>query len=184
VDSAALFRLPGGITRAVLLEEMQDVDIAIARRPCFRTTCNPRGRYLSLQLRASCCRSRYRGPGNPGGRRRLRRLREAFSARLKHSVSRQPKPSIIINVTVINATSSRTNATGLSQCGARTLAWPTAKAGQWLGSLAGIYPLRCAAAKRAGEPAPGNPPPEIRALPQMLSPELSTWSEEHYSPPR
>ena len=82
-----------GVTRAVLLEEMQDLDIAIGEKTLFPDDLkSAREIFITSTTRELLPAAAIEGVEIQGGRAVCDRLREAFSARVKHSVSRHPKP--------------------------------------------------------------------------------------------
>jgi len=83
----------GGVTRAVLLEEIQDLDIAIGEKTLFPDELrSAREIFITSTTRELLPAAVIEGMDIQAGRAVCDRLREAFSARVKHSVSRHPKP--------------------------------------------------------------------------------------------
>ncbi|MDP9114785.1 MAG: aminotransferase class IV, partial [Acidobacteriota bacterium] len=82
-----------GVTRAVLLEEMQDGDIAIGEKTLFPDDLkSAREIFITSTTRELLPAAAIEGWEIQGGRVVCDRLREAFSERVKHSASRHPKP--------------------------------------------------------------------------------------------
>ena len=82
-----------GVTRAVLLEEMQDLDVAVGEKTLFPEELrSAREIFITSTTRELLPAAAIEGLEIQGGRAVCDRLREAFSARVKHSVSRYPKP--------------------------------------------------------------------------------------------
>jgi len=82
-----------GITRAVLLEEMPDLEIAIGEKTLFPDDLKAaREIFITSTTRELLPAASIEGLEIKGGRAVGDRLREAFSARVKDSVSRHPKP--------------------------------------------------------------------------------------------
>ena len=82
-----------GVTRAVLLEELQDLDIAIGEKTLFPGDLkSAREIFITSTTRELLPASAIEGLEIQAGRAVCDRLREAFSARVKYSVSRHAKP--------------------------------------------------------------------------------------------
>ena len=81
------------ITRAVLLEEMQDLGVAIGEKTLFPDDLkSAREIFITSTTRELLPAAAMEGLEIRGERAVCDRLREAFSARVKQSVSRHPKP--------------------------------------------------------------------------------------------
>ncbi len=82
-----------GVTRAVLLEEIKDLDIAIGEKTLFPDDLkSAREIFITSTTRELLPATTIAGLEIQGGRDVCDRLREAFSARVKHSVSLHAKP--------------------------------------------------------------------------------------------
>jgi branched-chain amino acid aminotransferase len=82
-----------GVTRAVLLEEMQELDIAIGEKTLVPDDLrSAREIFITSTTRELLPASAIEGWDIPAGRAVCDRLREAFSARVRHSASLHPKP--------------------------------------------------------------------------------------------
>ncbi len=82
-----------GVTRAVLLEEVRDGDIAVGEKTLFPDDLkSAREIFITSTTRELLPAAAIEGLEIQGGRAICDRLRDAFSARVKHSVSRRAKP--------------------------------------------------------------------------------------------
>jgi branched-chain amino acid aminotransferase len=82
-----------GVTRAVLLEEVRDAGVAIGEKTLFPDDLkSAREIFITSTTRELLPADAIEGLEINGGRDVCDRLREGFSARVKHSVSLHPKP--------------------------------------------------------------------------------------------